>query len=47
MTHLQKWKGKAADELAKDDDFFEAIISGTKPRFLMILELNILYMRIM
>ncbi|KAL8051109.1 hypothetical protein ABFX02_06G124100 [Erythranthe guttata] len=30
VTHLIKWKGKSAADLAKDDDFFEAIISVEK-----------------
>ncbi|KAI3470962.1 hypothetical protein Pfo_027625 [Paulownia fortunei] len=28
VSHLKKWKGKAATDLAEDDDFFEAIISA-------------------
>ncbi|KAL3652297.1 Chalcone isomerase-like protein 2 [Castilleja foliolosa] len=28
VTHLNKWKGKSAADLAQDDDFFEAIISA-------------------
>lgn len=29
VNNLQKWKGKSGDEIAKDDAFFEAIISGS------------------
>ncbi|KAL8539388.1 hypothetical protein ACS0TY_001131 [Phlomoides rotata] len=28
VAHLQKWKGKAAEDIAQDDDFFEALISA-------------------
>ncbi|KAK6145692.1 hypothetical protein DH2020_022512 [Rehmannia glutinosa] len=28
VSHLKKWSGKAATDLAKDDEFFEAIISA-------------------
>lgn len=28
VAYLQNWKGKAAADLAQDDDFFEAVISG-------------------
>lgn len=28
VTHLQKWKGKKGSELAGDDEFFDAVISG-------------------
>ncbi|KAL0382215.1 UNVERIFIED_CONTAM: putative chalcone--flavonone isomerase 3 [Sesamum calycinum] len=28
VSHLQKWKGKSAAELAEDDHFFQAIISA-------------------
>lgn len=28
VGHLQQWKGKKGSELADDDDFFEALISG-------------------
>ncbi|KAK4403457.1 putative chalcone--flavonone isomerase 3 [Sesamum angolense] len=28
VSHLQKWKGKSAAELAQDDHFFQAIISA-------------------
>lgn len=28
MGHLQPWKGKSGKELAENDDFFEALISG-------------------
>ncbi|GFP86618.1 probable chalcone--flavonone isomerase 3 [Phtheirospermum japonicum] len=28
VSHLNKWKGKSAADLAQDDDFFEAIISA-------------------
>lgn len=31
VGHLQKWKGKSGKELAEDDDFFDALISGTPP----------------
>lgn len=27
-THLQQWKGKPGKDLAQDDDFFQAIVSG-------------------
>lgn len=30
VGHLQQWKGKSGKELAEDDDFFEALISGIK-----------------
>lgn len=30
VEHLQQWKGKQGSELADDDDFFEAVISGKK-----------------
>jgi chalcone isomerase len=29
VGHLQQWKGKPGNVLAEDDDFFEALISGT------------------
>lgn len=29
VKHLQQWKGKPGNVLAEDDDFFEALISGT------------------
>ncbi|XP_010253088.1 PREDICTED: probable chalcone--flavonone isomerase 3 isoform X2 [Nelumbo nucifera] len=28
VAHLQQWKGKSGNELAQDDDFFEALISA-------------------
>lgn len=28
VSHLQQWKTKKANELAEDDDFFDALISG-------------------
>lgn len=28
VNHLQKWKGKKGPELAEDDEFFDAVISG-------------------
>lgn len=28
VGHLQQWKGKSGKDLAEDDDFFEALISG-------------------
>ncbi|XP_023527694.1 probable chalcone--flavonone isomerase 3 [Cucurbita pepo subsp. pepo] len=28
VEHLKQWKGKAAEDLLKDDDFFEAIVSA-------------------
>ncbi|KAL6526887.1 Chalcone isomerase-like protein 2 [Orobanche gracilis] len=28
VSHLNKWKGRSADDLAQDNDFFEAIISA-------------------
>ncbi|TVU27301.1 hypothetical protein EJB05_29902, partial [Eragrostis curvula] len=28
LEHLQKWKGKKADELAEDDGFYQAIVSA-------------------
>lgn len=28
LGHLQKWKGKAGNALAEDDEFFEVLISG-------------------
>lgn len=30
VGHLQQYKGKQGSELAEDDDFFEAVISGKK-----------------
>lgn len=36
VEHLQQWKGKAASELAGDDDFFEALISAPVEKFLRI-----------
>jgi len=29
VGHLQQWKGKPGNVVAEDDDFFEALISGT------------------
>lgn len=29
LSLLNNWKGKTADELAQDDDFFDALITGT------------------
>ncbi|KAJ6422338.1 hypothetical protein OIU84_027320 [Salix udensis] len=29
VGHLQQWKGKPANELAENDDFFEALIAGS------------------
>lgn len=29
VSHLQQWKGKAGSSLAEDDDFFEAVVSGS------------------
>lgn len=34
VTHLEKFKGKSGSDLAEDDDFFDAVISG---KLLMIL----------
>ena len=28
VGHLQQWKGKTGKDLAEDDDFFEALVSG-------------------
>jgi hypothetical protein len=28
VGHLQQWKGKPGNELAENDDFFEALIAG-------------------
>lgn len=28
VNHLQKWKGQKGPELADDDEFFDAVISG-------------------
>lgn len=28
VSHLQQWKGKPGNELAENDDFFEALIAG-------------------
>ncbi|PIN04203.1 Chalcone isomerase [Handroanthus impetiginosus] len=36
VSNLQKWKGKPANELAEDDDFFEAIISAPVDKFLRV-----------
>nr|BAJ10402.1 enhancer of flavonoid production [Torenia hybrid cultivar] len=36
VDHLQKWKGKSETELAKDDDFFEAIVSAPVEKFFRV-----------
>ncbi|KAI3458463.1 hypothetical protein Pfo_015126, partial [Paulownia fortunei] len=36
VAHLQEWKGKAATELAQDDDFFEAVISAPVEKFVRV-----------
>lgn len=36
LPHLKDWKGKTGDELAQDDDFFEALISAKVDKFLRI-----------
>lgn len=34
--HLQQWKGKSGKELADDDQFFEALVSGIKAPFFLL-----------
>ncbi|KZV48687.1 putative chalcone--flavonone isomerase 3 [Dorcoceras hygrometricum] len=36
VDSLRKWKGKSADEVAKDDAFFEAIISAQLEKFIRV-----------
>ncbi|KAG5224453.1 chalcone--flavonone isomerase [Salix suchowensis] len=36
VGHLQQWKGKPANELAENDDFFEALIAAPVEKFLRI-----------
>ncbi|KAL7108618.1 hypothetical protein ACP275_06G123700 [Erythranthe tilingii] len=36
VTHLIKWKGKSAADLAEDDDFFEAIISAPVEKLIRV-----------
>lgn len=28
LPHIKNWKGKTGDELAQDDDFFDALVTG-------------------
>ncbi|KAJ4978624.1 hypothetical protein NE237_009404 [Protea cynaroides] len=36
LSHLQQWKGKSGNELAENDDFFEALISAPVEKFLRV-----------
>lgn len=36
LSLLNNWKGKTADELAQDDDFFDALITARADKFLRI-----------
>nr|WFG05984.1 chalcone isomerase [Henckelia pumila] len=36
VESLQEWKGKSGDEIAKDDAFFEAIISAPVEKFIRV-----------
>ncbi|KAK1349787.1 Chalcone-flavonone isomerase family protein [Heracleum sosnowskyi] len=36
LPHLNNWKGKTGDELAQDDDFFDALITARADKFLRI-----------
>lgn len=36
VGHLQKWKGKSGNELAEDDEFFDALISAPVEKFLRV-----------
>ncbi|BFG22983.1 hypothetical protein CerSpe_092570 [Prunus speciosa] len=36
VSHLQQWKTKKANELAEDDDFFDALISAPVEKFLRV-----------
>ncbi|TQD81538.1 hypothetical protein C1H46_032900 [Malus baccata] len=36
VSHLQQWKAKKADELAEDDDFFDALISAPVEKFIRV-----------
>ncbi|XP_038705382.1 probable chalcone--flavonone isomerase 3 [Tripterygium wilfordii] len=36
VGHLQKWKGKPGNELAENDEFFEAVISAPVDKFLRV-----------
>ncbi|KAK4436446.1 putative chalcone--flavonone isomerase 3 [Sesamum alatum] len=36
VSHLHKWKGKSAAELAQDDHFFQAIISAPVDKFVRV-----------
>ncbi|XP_062092336.1 chalcone isomerase-like protein 2 [Humulus lupulus] len=36
VKHLQQWKGKKGNELAEDDDFFDALISAPVEKYLRI-----------
>ncbi|KAF4349766.1 hypothetical protein G4B88_029514 [Cannabis sativa] len=36
VKHVQQWKGKKGNELAEDDDFFDALISAPVEKYLRI-----------
>lgn len=36
VSHLQQWKGKPGNELAENDDFFEALIAAPVEKFLRV-----------
>ncbi|KAM1141705.1 hypothetical protein EV1_041238 [Malus domestica] len=36
VSHLQQWKAKKANELAEDDDFFDALVSAPVEKFIRV-----------
>nr|ACM62743.1 chalcone isomerase [Garcinia mangostana] len=36
LSHLQKWKGKPGNELAENDEFFDALIAAPVEKFLRV-----------
>ncbi|KAK1321039.1 putative chalcone--flavonone isomerase 3 [Acorus calamus] len=40
LGHLQKWKGKSGNELAEDDDFFQALIAAPIHKYLRIVQIK-------